>query len=139
MCCLCILFTAPPISSSDSPLGLLLPTCLTLQKMLCLFSIMHVIHTLICLSNHHTNSSSSLAIIQGSLSSLTVILRIFCFSVHQNYLSSLAVTVSQFWLLWLLSLFLLVTFALSWGQLLQDFMFQVICHDSPQLSQLLIS
>jgi hypothetical protein len=110
MCFLFILFIVPLISTSDSPQCIILPTCLILQKMLCLFSILHVIHTSRRLPNHHTNSSYSLAIIQGSLASLAVILRIFFFSVSRDSSSSLVVIVRQFWLLWLPSLFLLVTF-----------------------------
>jgi hypothetical protein len=80
------------------------------RETLCLFSILHVFHTSSHLPDHHANSSSSLAIIQGSLASLAVILRIFCFSVSRNSSSSLAVTTSHFfWLLWLLSPFLHVT------------------------------
>jgi hypothetical protein len=81
LCCLCILFTMPPISTSVSPKRLLLLTCLILNKTLYLFSILHVIHTSSRLPNHHTNSSSSLAIIQVSLASLEVILKTFYFSV----------------------------------------------------------
>jgi hypothetical protein len=96
MCCLCILFTAPSISPSDYALCLILPTCITLREIPCLLSIMHVFHTSICLPNHHVNSSSSLAVIQGFLASLAIILRIFFFSINQNSSSSLEVTTSHF-------------------------------------------
>jgi hypothetical protein len=113
--------------------------CMATQLEYLHFSVLHVFLTSSHLLDHHTNSSSSLAVIQGSLASLPVILRILCFSVSHNSSSSLAVTVSRFWLLWLLSPFLLVTTGCDWGQSLWDFTFRVICHESPRLSQLPIS
>jgi hypothetical protein len=84
------------ISPSDYALRLVLPTCIILRETLCLFSILHVFHTSSHLPDHHVNSSSSMDVIQGSLASLAVILRIFCFSVSQNSSSSTAVTTSHF-------------------------------------------
>jgi hypothetical protein len=83
LCCLCMLYTASLISTSGTALRLCLLTDITLES-LQLFSVLHIIHTLSHLPDHHTNSSSSLVVIQGSLASLAVILRIFCFSVSRN-------------------------------------------------------
>jgi hypothetical protein len=109
LCCLFILFHCVsdlPFRSSTASL----PTHIHHpKKMHTIFFVLHVFHTPSHLPDHHSNSLSSLAVIRIGSSSVVIILRFFGFSGSHNSSSSLAVTVSHFWRLWLLSPFLHVT------------------------------
>jgi hypothetical protein len=74
-----------------------------------LFSVLHIFSRLSPLHDHHNNSSSSLAVMLNVFIISGCFLRFLDFSGSLNSSSSLSVTTSRLWLLWLLSLFLHMT------------------------------
>jgi hypothetical protein len=96
--------------TSSHPLDCMATQLHTFTSLFCMYFSHRVIYLIIIQTLHLLWS-----VIQGSLASLPVILRILCFSVSHNSSSSLVVTVSRFGLLWLLSPFLLMTVGCDLG------------------------